>query len=104
MRIVGRALLPAAAVGVAAGLAGAAFFVALEYFSTLLLEVVAGYTPLRADGETFAASERVRHFHPWVLAILPAVGGLACGLLARHAPEVRGGGGDATIAAFHQGV
>jgi chloride channel protein, CIC family len=104
MRIVGRTLLHAAAVGVAAGLAGAAFFVALEYFSALLLESLAGYTPLRADGETFAASEHVRQFRPWLLAILPALGGLACGLLARYAPEVRGGGGDATISAFHRGT
>ena len=56
MRIVGRTLLHAAAVGVAAGLAGAGFFVVLEYFSTFTLEWLARYTPLRADGETFAAS------------------------------------------------
>jgi CIC family chloride channel protein len=103
MRIVGRTLLHAAAVGVAAGLAGALFFVSLEYFTTLVLEVLAGYSPLRADGETFAASAQVPHFRPWLLAVLPALGGLACGWLARQAPEVRGGGGDATIAAFHQG-
>ena len=104
MRIVGRTLLHAAAVGVAAGLAGAGFFVALEYFSRFVLEWLAGYTPLRADGETFAAGEQVHHFRPWLLAVLPALGGLACGLLARYAPEIRGGGGDATIAAFHEGV
>jgi CIC family chloride channel protein len=104
MRIVGRTLLHAAAVGVAAGLAGALFFVGLEYFSTFALEWLAGYTPLRADGETFAASEHVRQFRPWLLAVLPALGGLACGVLARYAPEVRGGGGDAMIAAFHEGA
>jgi CIC family chloride channel protein len=101
LRIVGRTLLHAAAVGVAAGLAGAAFFAGLEYFTRGVLEELAGYIPLRADGETFAASSGSHTFRPWLLAILPALGGLACGLITRLAPETRGGGGDAMIDAFH---
>jgi CIC family chloride channel protein len=101
-RIVGRTLLHAAAVGVAAGVAGAVLFGGLELFQRVLLEGVAGYTPLRADGETITASVEVQQFHPWILAFLPALGGLACGLLARLAPEIAGGGGDAMIDAFHQ--
>ena len=54
LRIVGRTLLHAALVGVAAGLVGAAFFAALEYMQRFLLEDLAGYVPLRARGETFA--------------------------------------------------
>jgi CIC family chloride channel protein len=101
-RIVGRTLLHAAAVGVAAGVAGAVLFGGLELFQRVLLEGVAGYTPLRADGETITASVEAQQFHPWILAFLPALGGLACGLLARLAPEIAGGGGDAMIDAFHQ--
>jgi len=101
LRIVGRTLLQAAAVGVAAGLAGAAFFAGLEYFQRGLLEELAGYVPLRADGETFAAGSGFHTFHPWLLVLLPGLGGLACGLLSRLAPETRGGGGDAMIDAFH---
>ena len=101
LRIVGRTLLHAAAVGVAAGLAGAAFFAGLEYFSRAVLEELAGYIPLRADGETFAAGGGFHTFRPWLLVLLPGLGGLACGLLTRLAPEVRGGGGDAMIDAFH---
>jgi CIC family chloride channel protein len=100
-RIVGRTLLHAAAVGVAAGVAGALLFGGLELFQRVLLEGVAGYTPLRADGETIAASAEVHEFRPWILVLLPALGGLACGLLARLAPEISGGGGDAMIEAFH---
>ena len=100
-RIVGRTLLHAMAVGVAAGLAGAALFAGLELFQRVLLEQVAGYTPLRADGETITASVEVHVFRPWILVLLPALGGLACGLLARWAPEIAGGGGDAMIEAFH---
>ena len=99
--IVGRTLLHAAAVGVAAGLVGAAFFAGLEYVQRGLLEELAGYIPLRADGETFAAGETHGTFHWWVLLFLPALGGLACGLITQLAPEARGGGGDAMIDSFH---
>lgn len=99
--IVSRVLLHAAAVGLAAGLVGAALFASFEYAQRLLLEELAGYLPLRADGETFAAGEVHRGFLPWLLLALPALGGLGCGLVTRFAPEARGGGGDATIEAFH---
>lgn len=102
LRIVGRMLFHAALVGMAAGFAGALFFGALEYVQRLLLEDLAGYSVLRAHGETFAAPEGSLVFRPWLLVLLPALGGLACGLLTRMVPEARGGGGDAMIEAFHQ--
>jgi len=101
LRIVGRMLFHAALVGMAAGFAGAAFFGVLEYVQRLLLEDLAGYSALRAHGETFAARSEPQHFRPWVLALLPALGGLACGLVTQGAPEARGGSGDAMIDAFH---
>src|SRR6187402_1009600 len=101
LRIVGRTLLHAAAVGVAAGMAGAAFFAGLEYFTRYVLEELAGYIALRADGETFAAGGGFYTFRPWLLVLLPGLGGLVCGLLTQLAPETRGGGGDAMIDAFH---
>jgi CIC family chloride channel protein len=94
-------VLHAALVGLAAGLAGALFFGALEYVQGFLLEDLAGYRVLRAHGETFVSREGARVFRPWLLVALPALGGLACGLLTRLAPEARGGGGDAMIEAFH---
>jgi CIC family chloride channel protein len=42
-------------------------------------------------------------FRPWLLVLLPALGGLACGWLTRGEPDARGGGGDVMIRAFHQG-
>lgn len=101
LRFVGRTVFQAAVVGVAAGLCGAAFFAGLEYLQALLLEELAGYVPLRAYGEEFAAGSESRGFQPWLLLVLPAIGGLLCGLVTRLAPEVRGGGGDAMISAFH---
>jgi chloride channel protein, CIC family len=103
LRIVGRTLLHAALVGMAAGIAGALFFAGLEYLQRFVLEDLAGYTPLRADGEGLAVSDAPRTFRPWLLLFVPAVGGLACGLVTLLAPEVRGGGGDAMIQAFHHG-
>jgi chloride channel protein, CIC family len=104
LRFVGRTLLQAAAVGVVCGFAGAAFFGILEYTQRLLLEDLAGYSVLRASGETFAAAAVPRTFRPWLLLLLPAVGGLACGWLTRRTPDARGGGGDVMIRAFHQGA
>ena len=101
LRFAGRMVFHAALVGVAAGFAGAVFFGGLEYVQRFLLEDLAGYRILRAHGETFAARESVRTFRPWLLVVLPALGGLVCGLLTRLAPEARGGGGDAMIDAFH---
>ena len=66
LRLVGRTLLHAVLVGLAAGLVGAAFFGSLEYLQTWLLEGLAGYVPLRAQGETLAVLARHQH--------VPAVG------------------------------
>ncbi|MCK6527217.1 chloride channel protein [Myxococcota bacterium] len=101
LQILGRVLVHAALVGIAAGLFGAAFFVALEYGQALLLEGLAGYRPLRAAGEIAVTPPGHAPFRPWLLVALPALGGLACGLLTRLAPETRGGGADAVIEAFH---
>ena len=102
MRILGRTLWRAALVGAGAGLLGAAFFASVEYLNRWLLEDLAGYSALRAHGETFAMGAEAPFFRPWLLILLPAVGGLVCGLLTRMVPEARGGGGDTMIEAFHR--
>lgn len=103
LRMVGRTLLHAALVGVAAGLMGAAFFATLEVVQRAVLEELGGYRPLRAHGETFLPElSTLQVFRPWLLAIVPAVGALASGIISELAPETRGGGGDAMINAFHR--
>jgi len=102
LRVFGKTLLHAMLVGVAAGLVGALFFAGLELLERVVLENLAGYEPLRAAGETFLPPAAPRPFRPWILMFLPAVGGLAAGLISLLAPEVRGGGADASIDAFHQ--
>jgi len=104
MRLLGRALLHAGAVGVIAGLAGAAFFASLELGQKFLLGRLAGFDPLRAKGEVFGGPGGEGALRPLVLALLPALGGLASGILTCWlAPEAAGGGGDAAIEAYHHG-
>lgn len=101
LQIVGRTLLHAALVGLGAGILGVLFFAGAELAQSVLLEYLAGYEPLRAQGESVwgavPGSPRL-----WLLPLIPAVGGLIAGVITRYAPECRGGGGDATITAFHQ--
>ena len=102
LRLLGRTLLHAAVLGGLAGAVGAAFFAALEVGQRLLLTGLAGYVPLRAAGESLLGELEPGAFRPWLLALLPALGGLASGLItSRFAPECAGGGGDATIEAYH---
>jgi chloride channel protein, CIC family len=101
LQIVGRTLLHAALVGLGAGIIGCLFFAGAELVQNLCLEQLAGYEALRAKGErVFALS--VGEPRIWLLLLIPALGALAGGLLCRFAPECRGGGGDATIEAFHK--
>lgn len=104
LRLVGRALLHAGAVGVVAGFIGAAFFASLEVVQRLFLGALAGFEPLRARGETFLPEGPPRVLSPLVLVFVPALGALASGLLTTLlAPEAAGGGGDAAIEAYHGG-
>ncbi len=101
LRILGRTFLHAALVGLAAGLAIAGLFVALEYVQHIFLEGMAGYVTLRAHGERIMEARQHTPYRPWVLMVLPGLGGLLCGLVTLLAPEARGGGSNAMIQAFH---
>ncbi|WP_394833565.1 chloride channel protein [Pendulispora rubella] len=103
LQLLGRMLLHSALVGAAAGLAGTLFFATLEFVTTLTLEHLAGYNPLRAHGEQLIGEvASPLPFRPWLLWAIPAIGALAAGIIsARCAPETLGGGSDAIIHAFH---
>ena len=102
LQLLGRVLLHAALVGAAAGVAGSLFFGGLELVEKWVLEDLAGYVPLRAQGERIIDTTVRTAFRPWLLWVIPAVGAILGGLLsAKFAPETRGGGSDAIIDAFH---
>lgn len=101
LRLLGRTIVLAVAVGVVGGLVGAAFAAAVEALQGGLLQRLAGAALLHARGE--GGGEASGPSRLWLLALLPAAGGLASGLIARFAPEVTGGGGDGAIGIFHRG-
>ncbi len=103
LRRVGRALIYSVLIGLVAG-AGA---VAFQYLSELghhyMLDLLSGYRPEGPAGDIplFAATRTV--FRPWMLPIVPMLGGILCGILVqRFAPEAAGHGTDAAVEAFHQ--
>src|SRR6185369_14298491 len=72
-----------------------------ELLQTALFDLLAGYEPLHAKGERFWDIAGSAHLRLWLVLLIPAFGALLAGVLMRYAPECRGGGGDATIEAFH---
>lgn len=94
----------ALAVGLAVGAGACLFYMLLAISERVLLEGLAGYEPLRSAGEHAMDFPMPRRpFSPWILVLLPALGGLASGFVAqRLAHETSGGGGDAYIDAFHR--
>lgn len=88
--------------GSLAGLMACAVFALLEWASFFCLEYLAGYSVVKPAGEHLVNLVAETPFRPWILFILPAVGGLISGLIVyTWAPEAEGHGTDAFIDAFH---
>ena len=102
-RAVGRTLVLSTLVGVVAGLGAIVFQVLCHLTQWLLLEGLAGYRQAGPAGEPALFHGGVTPFRPWLLPLLPALGGLVAGLLiARFAPEAGGHGTDEAVDAFHR--
>jgi CIC family chloride channel protein len=104
-RLLGSAVL----VGVVAGLGAVVFAVACQLVVTGSLDAFAGYRPAGPKGEAVVGwlHETATPFTPWMLLVVPAVGGLISGwIVFTYAPEAEGHGTDAVIDAYHrkQGV
>jgi CIC family chloride channel protein len=90
------------AVGLIAGLGAIVFFSACQVVFHYALDVGAGYHPAGPGGEPPLLAEGDRPLQPWLLVLIPALGGLASGwLVFTLAPEAEGHGTDAAIAAYH---
>jgi len=101
-RDLGVLLLLSGVVGVAAGLGAIAFFWMLDASKAFFLGYLANYHPSGPGGEHSLFAEGDGPLRRWVLALLPAVGGLFSGLLVfTFAPEAEGHGTDAAIEAYH---
>jgi CIC family chloride channel protein len=103
LRSVGRGIALAALVGVIAGVGAVLFHVLTRMVGYLALERIAGYAQGGPAGEAeFIHSNEVMQIIPWLLVLVPAVGGLISGwLVYRFAPEAEGHGTDAAIEAYH---
>ena len=102
----GRVLGASILVGIVAGLGGILFSLVGQLVLQYTLEGVAGYRSPGPAGEVhFPWLPHLDSvFRPWMLLIIPALGGLLSGFLVfRFAPEAEGHGTDAAIAAYHSG-
>ncbi len=100
-----RILALAALVGVVAGLGAIVFYVATRAAEHYALGVVAGYSPEPHPGGEMAMSwlpPITRPLTPWLLVVIPTIGGLLSGVLVYSlAPEAEGHGTDSAISAYH---
>ncbi len=94
-------------IGIVSGLGACAFFYLLEWGKYFCLEYLAGYSVAKPAGEHLVHLEASAVFRPWLLFLLPVIGGVLSGFIVyTWAPEAEGHGTDALIDAFHnkQGI
>jgi chloride channel protein, CIC family len=105
-RTQGRVLGAAIVIGIVAGLGGVAFTLASQVVVHFTLEGIVGYQAQGPANEAHTTWLRddPPDFRPWLLLVVPTVGGLVSGFIVfRFAPEAEGHGTDAAIAAYHVG-
>jgi len=89
-------------VGIIAGIGAIVFFVACQVGFRFSLDGIAGYHPHSPGGEPALFGETAGALRPWLLLIVPTVGGILSGFLVfTLAPEAEGHGTDAAIDAYH---
>jgi chloride channel protein, CIC family len=100
-----RVLGASIAVGLVAGIAAIVFYVVTAAVAHYGLGEIVGYSPEpHPSGEPPLSwfTELERSLRPWLLLVVPTVGGIASGLLVfSFAPEAEGHGTDAVVAAYH---
>lgn len=89
-------------VGIIAGAGAIIFFVACQLVFHHTLDAVAGYHPPTPGGEPPLLGETDKLLQPWLLLVVPTVGGILSGFIVyTFAPEAEGHGTDAAISAYH---
>jgi chloride channel protein, CIC family len=98
VRLLGLSVL----VGLVAGLGAIVFYCATRYMEHYALGMAGYNAQPRPAGDAIELKPLDQPFRPWLLLIIPTLGGLASGLLVYSlAPEAEGHGTDAVIAAYH---
>jgi CIC family chloride channel protein len=89
-------------VGVVSGVGAIVFFAACQVVFHYALDVGAGYHAHAPGGEPPLLADSGEALRPWLLLVIPTLGGLLSGFLVFSlAPEAEGHGTDAAIAAYH---
>ncbi|MBI1368068.1 MAG: CBS domain-containing protein [Planctomycetes bacterium] len=102
LRSVGRSIALAAAVGLVAGLGAIIFHLMSQAVLHYALAYLSGYNQGGPLGEAHFFAESEGPFRPWMLLVVPTIGGLISGwLVFTFAPEAEGHGTDAAIDAYH---
>jgi len=106
LRSVGRGIALAALVGVVAGCGGVVFELLSQFVAHYALGWMAGYVPGGPTHEHSIPEALLgaldRPLVPWLLVLVPTVGGLVSGwLVYTFAPEAEGHGTDSAIDAYH---
>jgi chloride channel protein, CIC family len=97
-----RLLLLSTLVGVVAGLGAVVFYGACQVVTHYTLAKIGGYEQLGPGGEVALFPKCEGAFIPWLLLIIPTLGGLISGVIVYTlAPEAEGHGTDAAIDAYH---
>jgi CIC family chloride channel protein len=102
-RSAGKWLLYGSVVGIISGLGAILFQSLLALLKEFSINHLMGLTPLIPGGEPQTEHFTTGIFRPYLIVLLPALGGLIAGLLIyRFAPEAEGHGTDEAIKAFHR--
>ncbi len=101
-RLLGLAIL----VGIVAGLGAIVFYLATRIVQHYALGGIVGYQPAvtpAGEAELHWLPAWSRTFSPWLLLVVPMLGGLVSGwIVFTFAPEAEGHGTDAVIDAYHR--
>ena len=105
-KMTGRWMFYSVFIGVAGAFSALGFSFLVDWVSDGALVELVGYRPPvegASSGDAFDLTKSLNPLRPWLLFVVPAVGGLLSGwLVFKYAPEAEGHGTDAVIKAFHR--
>ncbi len=101
--LAGRWLIYGSVIGIVSGLGAALFQLMLSFVKQLFIGKFMGLSPLSPGGEVELFHLTTGGFTPYLVILIPTLGGLAAGwIVYTFAPEAEGHGTDEVIKAYHK--